>query len=161
MYPVMVSEPRNDNSDKEFIVDITDHVFCNSEPILHPAMHCRANIPEALVKQFLPVGVFPAYSSTCPIRTALVGIVSSKRRHCLQPVPHPLLPSSTGLRYPSAPFVCHPRSHPPDMAFIANATTACSKVLQVHGGCVTMDSRRYSILQLTLTWNPGHHRRMF
>jgi len=140
--PIMVSEPRNDNSDKDFVLDITDHVFCNPEPILCPAMHCHADIPEVLVKQSLSVGVLPAYSPTCPIRTVLVGSVSSKRRRCHQPVLHPLLPFPTSLRYASAPIVYHPRSPPLDTAFIANATTARSKASQVHGGCFTMDSRK-------------------
>jgi len=69
--PITVSEPYSDNSDMEPIFDVTDRVFCNSEPMLYPAIHCHADIPETLVKQFISVGVFPSYSPTCPIRTVL------------------------------------------------------------------------------------------
>ena len=69
--PTTASEPHDGDSDMEFIFDITDRAFCNSEPTLYPAMHCRADIPEALAKRFLSVGILPAYSPTCPIRTVL------------------------------------------------------------------------------------------
>jgi len=67
--PTMASEPHDGDSDMEFIFDITDRAFCNSEPMLYPTMHCHADIPEALAKWFLSVGIIPAYSPICPIRT--------------------------------------------------------------------------------------------
>lgn len=109
--------------------DTTNHVFCDFEPMLCPAMRYPAGIPEALAKWLPSAGLLPAYprpSLFRPCRTRLAMELSSKCSHRHQPFIH---------------LTCKTRSHRSLLVCDAHPCRPCMSWRQPHSIYTRYDFR--------------------